>query len=515
MYVDSVEIFPERIIMTEYENIQPSPIALVESLRDIGYSMETAVADILDNSITADAGSIHIRFAWNEGDPWIAFIDNGCGMTDKELTDAMRLGSKNPLIERSENDLGRFGLGLKTASFSQCRKLTVITRKQQMLSAKEWDLDAITENPDKGWRLRVLTNDDVSEINELREVIDKFMSSSNGTIILWRKLDRLDNFDVPAIREKKLNELVNATRNHIELIFHRYLSPSKGKKKLNITLNGDSLYGFNPFNPSNNATRELPEQKIHLEDEQITVQPYVLPHYNKVSREEYERYAGEAGYLQNQGFYVYRNRRLIIKNTWFRLIAKEELTKLIRVRIDIPNTLDHLWKIDVKKSNASPPEFIRKQLKQIIFEIQESGKRVFRQKGQRLSSKVTTPIWNRRASSGKIIYEINQVHPLVGQIQDSIHGEDKYKFKILIKTLESSFPADVFFNDVANHPEKLEKPAFNDDQLSELLDIFVSNFIESGIDNEKIPVQILSIDPFASQEELTKNILVRKGYLYE
>ncbi|MCF6249507.1 MAG: ATP-binding protein [Desulfobacula sp.] len=100
--------------MTEnFVNIQPSPLALVQSLRDIGYSMESAIADVIDNSITAEAENIHVRFAWNDGSPWLAVIDDGYGMTPAELTDAMRLGSKNPLEERSENDLGRFGLGFR------------------------------------------------------------------------------------------------------------------------------------------------------------------------------------------------------------------------------------------------------------------------------------------------------------------------------------------------------------------------------------------------------------------
>ena len=267
--------------MPEYLNIQPSPISLIESLREIGYSMETAIADIIDNSITSGASSIHLRFAWNNEEPWLAIIDDGSGMSADEVTNAMRLGSNNPLNARPAEDLGRFGLGLKTASFSQCRQLTVITHKQQQISARQWDLDTITENPDSGWNLHILSYEEIKGITEIGSIIDDFISRECGTIILWRKLDRLDNFDDSGTGEKKLNSLINEARKHIEFTFHRFLSSPQGKKSLRISINDDFLEAFNPFNPSNLATRELPEQKIYLHNEQITIQPYVLPHYNK------------------------------------------------------------------------------------------------------------------------------------------------------------------------------------------------------------------------------------------
>ena len=220
-----------------------------------------------------------------------------------------------------------------------------------MLAGREWDLDLIEENPDNDWRLKAIENFEIHQDENLGEMLPLIYTT--GTIVLLRKLDRYDGL------EKKLNSLIEQTRVHLELVFHRFLSPSPGKKKVNIFLNNDPLTAFNPFNPSHTATQELPEQFIHVDEQAVKIQPYVLPHYNKTSRDDYQKYSCAGGYLQNQGFYVYRNRRLIIKGTWFRLIKKEELTKLIRVQVDIPNSLDHLWKIDVKKSHASPPEAIR------------------------------------------------------------------------------------------------------------------------------------------------------------
>jgi len=280
-------------------------------------------------------------------------------------------------------------------------------------------------------------------------------------------------------------------------------------------MNGDELKAFNPFNPRNLATQELAEQKFVLDGETIRVQPYVLPHHNKVSRQEYIQYSGEGGYLHNQGFYVYRNRRLIIKGTWFRLIKKEELNKLIRVRIDIPNSLDHLWKIDVKKSNASPPETIKNELRQVISKIEVSGRRVYRQRGKKLSTNIKSPVWNRIASGGTISYQINREHPLVTELLNTVSAQQKTFFENLITMFESSFPVDMFFNDIASNPEQVENPGFNEKDLEMLLEIFIQSWVSAGTPEDELPEKSLSTDPFASNQNITRKILKQRGYKSE
>ncbi len=138
--------------MPEYEIATPRPGALIESLRSIGYDLPTAVADIIDNSLTASARQVDIVFHWAGANSWICILDDGIGMPDRKLFEAMRPGSQNPLQTRSSNDLGRFGLGLKTASFSQARRLTVITKTTRgSIAVREWDLDYV-EREDE-WRL--------------------------------------------------------------------------------------------------------------------------------------------------------------------------------------------------------------------------------------------------------------------------------------------------------------------------------------------------------------------------
>jgi len=491
----------------QYKTLEPSPSSLMESLRDIGYSMETALADVIDNSITAEATRIDILFSWNLAKPWLAIQDNGHGMTEAELLYAMRLGSDNPLNERSVNDLGRFGLGLKTASFSQCRQLTVITKKDNTLSVMEWDLDEITDNPTNGWKIKILDHEDLNELDDITDLLEELENAKSGTVVLWRKLDRLDSFDSQAIRERKLNALIDSSRNHIELTFHRFLNAGAGNKSIKMYINGDPLVGVDPFNTSHLATLELPKQPIYVDSKEITVQPYILPHYTKVSAQDYEKFAGEGGYLHNQGFYVYRNKRLIIKSTWFRLMPKEELTKLIRVRVDIPNSLDHIWKIDVKKSNANPPESVRKGLKQIISEVEYSGKRVFKQKGHRLKSRVLEPIWNRTIASGKVTYEISKNHPLIDTFKATLNDESQRDFHNILKSIESSFPSDLYFNDFANSPESVEKPLVTEEELTNILKVFIPVYITTCNTHDDLVKKLIQIEPMASSPQLTHKII--------
>src|SRR5579859_4999212 len=112
----------------------------MQSLRSVGYSTSTALADLVDNSISAQARTIRISVTMNSR-PFVAICDDGLGMDEATLLAAMRFGSRDPRHPRQGAELGRFGLGLKTASLSQCRKLSVATLQDGRLSIARWDLD--------------------------------------------------------------------------------------------------------------------------------------------------------------------------------------------------------------------------------------------------------------------------------------------------------------------------------------------------------------------------------------
>lgn len=371
----------------------------------------------------------------------MAIVDDGIGMDRSTLIEAMRPGSQNPLDSRDKNDLGRFGLGLKTASFSQCRKLTVVSSQNSIRAAALWDLDYVAEQND--WSLQLPEKEDIDSL---------YMSDrleENGTLVIWENTDRILDDTVSEKTEHIVYEKIQDLQKHLELVFHRYLS---GKDKINIYINDTALKPFDPFFTSHPATDELQEEIIQINGEKVHIQPYLLPHYTKVSAQDYEHYAGTGGYIKNQGFYVYRNKRLLISGTWFRLIPQSEMYKLARIKIDLPNSLDHLWKIDVKKSHASPPAIIKNRLKKIIEKIAGASTRVYKSRGARLT-RSDVAFWERYSARGEIRYTINKSHPMIDTFVKDLSREKKHEFSEILDLIADFFPKDALYADLGNNPK--------------------------------------------------------------
>ncbi len=309
--------------MAKPEIVAPNVENFVDYLRDIGYSFEVAVADLIDNSITAKANNIQI-YTVAKPDLIFALLDNGIGMTESELIEAMRLATKNPKEKRAKNDLGRFGLGLKTASFSQCKKLTVISKKAGEISARQWDLDYISKRNE--WYL--LTPSKIEGLPLFAEL----NLQKNGTLILWQDLDRCN--------KANFTNYIDRLVKHLSLVFHRFLEGIDNQKALKLFVNSNSIKPFNPFNVNHPATQQTAVEKIRLYGSTITIQPFILPHHSKLSQQEYELYATEEGYIKSQGFYLYRGNRILIYGTWWGLHRALDAHKLVRIKIDIPNSMD-------------------------------------------------------------------------------------------------------------------------------------------------------------------------------
>jgi hypothetical protein len=483
--------------------IPPKASSLIESLRDIGYSLKAAVADIIDNSISASATKIELFFKWENKASYIAIIDDGTAMSSEELIEAMRPGSTNPLVDRNRKDLGRFGLGLKTASFSQCRKLTVLSRKDGKLSGYCWDLDYVAEKDE--WLLKVLKDDHIKTLPEFSRLGD------SGTLVLWQNLDRVIDRTDSTSTEANLYEKMDIVRKHQEFVFHRYLKGESGIKSISIFINGDSLKPFDPFNLKNPATQHLQDEKLEIYGETIYIQPYILPHHSKTSPEDYEYYAGEGGYLKNQGFYVYRNSRLIISGTWFRLAGHRELTKLARVKIDLPNNLDYLWAIDVRKSRANPPEVIRQRLKNVIERITGKSKRVYTTRGRILTQDGLNTIWLRKVMHNKINYSINRNHPIIDRYVSGLNEHDRHHFIDIISLIEGQFPVDAFFSDVSGSPESLSQNIIAEEQLLKLAELFYEGLEMQGLAPDTIKEHFERTEPFRNNYDRIAHFLKSKG----
>jgi hypothetical protein len=438
--------------MAKRHHLPPSAASLTASLRDLGYSLETAIADLIDNSISADATDIQIFCDMSRNLPVLVIVDNGHGMTESAVIAAMRHGATDPCKERGPKDLGRFGLGLKTASFSQCRRLTVVSIVKGEFTGAEWNLARIEEDDD--WFISVLDQEEIA----CQPFFDTI--GDTGTLVIWRDLDRLFEEETGHRRDEIVNEKFAAVERHLSLVFHRFLAGEvKGRKKLAIRINGHPIAPFDPFCRKNAATQMLPEETVWIDDMAVTMQPYILPHHSRLTASEYDYYQDRSDFISNQGAYVYRNGRLMAWGDWFRLVPKGEATKLARVQIDFPNSLDEAWTIDIKKSRARPPRVVRERLRQIINKITARSVTVHRGRGQKLFEEGAAPFWERYADHGGISYAINKQHPLVASLCARLATENADTLHMVLESIAASLPVEMIYSDYSTHPREVSQVA--------------------------------------------------------
>jgi hypothetical protein len=466
----------------------PHASMLIESMRDIGYSLESALADVVDNSITAGATTVRL-FAETVGpEARFAILDDGDGMTQPDLLEAMRPGSRNPLDERNSTDLGRFGLGMKTASFSQCRRLTVVSKRGGQFAAACWDLDYVAEIDE--WLVQIPP--DSEKIPWVDQLGDK------GTLILWEKLDRFVDAESPPDGHDHLLRRLDDTIDHLELVFHRFLAGERGLKKVTMLLNNRPLVAFDPFHSGHPATIAGPVERISVRGHHVVVQTFTLPHHKKVTPAEWERYAGRAGYTRNQGFYLYRAKRLIIHGTWFGLARQMELTKLARVRIDMPNELDDAWKIDVRKSSAHPPRLVRERLRRIIEEIGAGSKRVYKARGRRLLSDSRVPVWRRVQDKNEIRYQVNSEHPLLAEFAGALTQQQRKGLAGVLELIGAALPVDALFADMGGHPERVSGGEMSDEAYEHAVTTTFRHLVATGLPVDDVVEMLRVTEPFRS-----------------
>lgn len=422
----------------------PDAATLMWSTRSIGYTTPSAVADLIDNSISANASIIKLEFISGDNS-YVSILDNGNGMSSEELQTAMKYGSGNPMAIRAESDLGRFGLGLKTASLSQCRKLTVASKKNGETNAFCWDLDHIFAV--KAWELLRLNQEEIQALPQA----EALSLMEEGTVVVWNNLDKMCAGDVD--KDQGFLLRIREVEEHLALTFHRYLQGEPGLKKLSIYSNGILIKPNDPFYIS--KSDQMPTEPILVkyqtplnEDKTATVSvtPFILPFSDSISQEELDSLGGKEGLIRNQGFYVYRNKRLIVAAEWFRIARKTDLTKLCRVRVDIPNTLDELWTIDVKKSTAAPPEIVLKNLRRIIAPIIKAGKRKYRFRAvNEVKADTGIQLWVPQETRNGIIYSINPEYPILKELMQDVN--DIKKLKVFLRLLEQNIPVNAIHTD--------------------------------------------------------------------
>ena len=484
--------------VSEVELIPPAE-SLFESLRAFGYSFSTAIADLVDNSLAAESSAVEIQIA-DDDELRVAVIDDGHGMSREELLVAMTPGSTSPLAERQQQDLGRFGLGLKTASLSQCRRLTVITRRDGTTHALTWDLDVVQQLG----RWVALEPSEDADLPFADQIGD------HGTVVVWETIDGPDGVELEVGSRRRahaVNELTTGLSSHLELVFHRFLEGEKGRRKVNLAVNGRSLEPFDPFNRNNPATMHLPSEIIRYAGTDVVVQPFVLPHFKKVDTVTWARYAGPRGYLRGQGFYLYRNRRLIVDGSWLGLKKQTPITQLARIQVDIDNRLDREWRIGVRKDGAQLPLLVKDRLKELIDKIDLQSRKPFTHRGRRLSSAQRYPVWNRVQDAEAISYRVNVENPLITGIMEELTDVARRHLGQLLELVGASLPIEMIYSDFGTDGHSIGSGSVEDDTLEAGVVSMYQKLHDAGLSPDDIEAVLLAQDPYRSNQDKVKEIL--------
>lgn len=436
----------------------PSANILLSSLRSVGYIPETAIADIVDNSLSANAATITIDFEWETHR--IIITDDGEGMTNQDLLQSMAIGSSDPLNSRSIHDLGRFGMGMKTASFSLGKKMTVLTKNSDTINNACWDLDYVRDKD--RWEIQV--EDSLNPL--ILELSGKLSGYNNGTVICISKIDKVISSD-NAQEKKKFYKMIDNVKKHLSLVFHRFMEAGK----ISIIVNGVSLIPWNPFIPSNNARQELEPEEVVENGHKVVIHPYVLPHKTKFANDdEVTAAGGYKGWLQHQGFYVYRNERLIIYGTWFGLFKKEISFNLARIQLDIYSDSDFDWQIDIKKSKAFPPAYTYDIIRLAAEKATKQSVKVYNSRGTYSDRKgnANAPqlsyVWEQRKDSrGSYSFVLNKKHTLLNRLKVSLTAEQKELLNTYLNLVEKCSPMELSgVNDMSLNKVDLPENEYND-----------------------------------------------------
>jgi len=351
----------------EFTGVVPSARRLSETLRDTGHDFNTAVADLIDNCISAGATEVEITARFNEGDPWIRIADNGSGMSPEVLNEALRFGSE--VEQYAVDDLGKFGIGLKTASHSQCRRLIVATRprKNRPIHCRVHDLDHLgTSNR---WEIKVVPADAVPV--RAREPLSR---DRVGTVVLWENLDRLRNYAAPAGKHARdgFNRRLDELNQYLGMVFHRFLAGTVPKRpRLKISIENEAVSAWDPFCRDSPHTETWPERPYEVHADNLRgaalLTPYVLPTSHQFETSESHSDArGRRGWNESQGFWIYRANRLIQDGGWCGIRRRDEHIKLARAAIDFEPAMDAAFRIDLGKMRVTLPDELRNNMKAYV-----------------------------------------------------------------------------------------------------------------------------------------------------
>jgi hypothetical protein len=504
----------------------PRPAALVESLRAFPYSTPSAVADLIDNSIAAHATLVRINTSWNDGNPVVEIIDNGDGMSESQLMEALRFAGVGPSATREPQDLGRFGLGLKTASLSQCSRMTVTTMKNGTVTNLGWDVDELRESGD--W----IPCQSSTSILGLHK---RLLGDKNGTIIRWQKLDRLLGSDSENHSIGDLDEVFEKVQDHLEMVFHRFLAriDKGGEPELTILINEQKITPWDPFledYPVPNEVWKVEESDLVLPNGVSRIVGYVLPTERQAiadgALDLWEK-AGRKKWNKLQGFYVYRLDRLLTIGGYLNLDRLlDEHSKLARICIELDNKTDNDWLLDVTKSSVTPPVRARELLNRVARSVGTKATARFRSKVFRFcrtcsqrpcvcpKNEKFEVVWNcpdLYLPDGK--FSINTGHSLIQDFSDGLDTDNQVAFLNILKMISKTIPLSML-NAVPQEDAGRRGLNFRHDNESErivrsITDSLVTAKISQGQEISTIRELLLRTEPFSDYPDIIDETISR------
>jgi hypothetical protein len=423
-----------------FELANPNPEFLIKSIAEQGYSLETALADLMDNSITANATRIEV-LTKIDIEPFILFLsDNGDGMDKESLKKNMQFPSKSPEDSRDADDLGRFGLGLKTASFSQTRMITVLSKKKgsEKFFGITWDVNHLKRSGK--WEMIINSEEEINKIVEQYNSISKDHLNSCSefipkTIVVWKGLYKFENYVNEKNRQDALKEeITNTTSEYLSIVFHKFME--RQKNRLVIRINNSLVSPFNPFPIENSSLRALEPLQKEFGKDFVKIQGFVLP--NTSIKDDSNTWTPQNKSLMDmEGLYIYRADRLILFGGWNGLIKKMPRLQLGRLKIEIGNKVDHLFHLNVAKSQINIPHDLKISFLRAIVDLKTEAQKEYFNHGlksfQQRPTEYSSELFYKTATNKGVLLKINDEFPLLKSLKNSLSSKQKAELNFILK----------------------------------------------------------------------------------
>jgi hypothetical protein len=468
----------------------PNAEYLIKSIAEQGYTLESSIADLIDNSVSAGATRIEVLIDTRSRPLQLFIADNGHGMSEDELKKNMNFPSSSMEEERESEDLGRFGLGMKTASFAQTRRFTVLSRKagEVTYAGRTWDVNHLSN---ASWEIIVHNDEEIYDcINKYNELSHGFLypfpDCTPNTIVIWDGLykfeENIDPDQQSEILQKELNETIT---EHLQLIFHRFM---ERKDQLKIRINNNHLKPFNPFPDS---ARGISAQQKTLLGNKLSLEGFVLPNRSLAeSKGASEWTLSHKSLIDMEGMYVYRADRIIVFGGWNAIIKKSARLQLARLRVEIGNGIDQLFHLNVAKSSITIPYGERIAFIRYVSALKTEAEKEYRNyvitvpktKGEIKSLFMKVP------TSNGLSLEFDENFPLLQSLTDSLDQQQRKKMRIIFKMVTTTMNKLRRVQSDVNFVELAEKSGFSEMEMKEMIGLLLDGGMNrKDILNEIIP----------------------------